>query len=296
MVTGSLPLPVLIAFAALTLALAAAWMPRQGARRGTAWWWLPPFLVSLAAAYAGGIVQWQGVAAVAILTASCRAARTAGGWIGRAAAHAVMLLTAALLLAHLAPGFDNPLVVDEVVLGPGALPYTKYLNLDKGMAGLLLLAIYAPELPSGDEGHRRVTGFLWRFAIMTSGALALAYALGYVRFDAKLPGWWPMWTWSMVFLTALPEEAVFRGLLQTWLARAFRGSAYGVPLACVTAGLLFGLAHAAGGAAYVLLAAAAGIGYGWIFASTRSIGAAIAAHAGLNAVHFLFFSYPALSR
>jgi membrane protease YdiL (CAAX protease family) len=287
---------VLVAFAALTLALAAAWMPGRAAPGGTAWWWLPPFLVSLAAAYAGGLVEWQGVATVALLAASCRAARTAAGRIVRAAAHTVMLLTAALLLAHLAPGFDNPLVVDEAVLGPGALPYTKYLNLDKGIAGLLLLAVYAPELPLTDEGHRHVTGILWRFAAMTGAALALAFALGYVRFDPKLPGWWPMWTWSMVFLTALPEEAVFRGLLQTWLARAFRGTPHGVLLACVAGGILFGAAHAAGGAAYVLLAAVAGIGYGWIFASTRSIGAAIAAHAGLNAVHFLFFSYPALSR
>jgi membrane protease YdiL (CAAX protease family) len=30
------------------------------------------------------------------------------------------------------------------------------------------------------------------------------------------------------------------------------------------------------------------------FAATRSLAAAIAAHAGLNAVHFLFFSYPAM--
>ena len=46
---------------------------------------------------------------------------------------------------------------------------------------------------------------------------------------------------------------------------------------------------------YVGLAAAAGVGYGWIYSSTRSIAAATLAHAGLNTVHFLFFSYPALT-
>jgi membrane protease YdiL (CAAX protease family) len=60
------------------------------------------------------------------------------------------------------------------------------------------------------------------------------------------------------------------------------------------AGALFGLAHAAGGLWYVVLATAAGIGYGWIFFRTRSLAAAIAAHAGLNTVHFFLFTYPAL--
>jgi membrane protease YdiL (CAAX protease family) len=44
-----------------------------------------------------------------------------------------------------------------------------------------------------------------------------------------------------------------------------------------------------------VLATIAGIGYGWIYASTGSIAAAIATHAGLNTLHFLLFSYPALT-
>ena len=47
---------------------------------------------------------------------------------------------------------------------------------------------------------------------------------------------------------------------------------------------------------YVILALVSGIGYGWIFASTRSIGAAIAAHTALNTIHFALFSYPSLVR
>jgi hypothetical protein len=43
------------------------------------------------------------------------------------------------------------------------------------------------------------------------------------------------------------------------------------------------------------MASVAALGYGSIDASTRSIGAAVAAHAGLNIVHLRFFSYPALA-
>ena len=59
--------------------------------------------------------------------------------------------------------------------------------------------------------------------------------------------------------------------------------------------MLFGVAHLAGGWGYVVLAALAGFGYGWIYASTGSIAAAIATHAGLNTLQFLLFTYPALA-
>ena len=45
----------------------------------------------------------------------------------------------------------------------------------------------------------------------------------------------------------------------------------------------------------MLVATLAGIGYGWIYAETRSIGSAILAHAGLNTLHLLLFTYPALA-
>jgi membrane protease YdiL (CAAX protease family) len=45
----------------------------------------------------------------------------------------------------------------------------------------------------------------------------------------------------------------------------------------------------------VALATIAGIGYGWIYASTRSLAAAVAAHTGVNAVHYFFFTYPVLA-
>jgi membrane protease YdiL (CAAX protease family) len=40
--------------------------------------------------------------------------------------------------------------------------------------------------------------------------------------------------------------------------------------------------------------AIAGIGYGWIYAVSRSLGVAVASHTGLNLLHLLLFSYPAL--
>ena len=283
-----------VAFAALTLAMLALWAPRVPASPGAVSLWVAPFAVALVAAVAGDLVDIRGLAAVACLAAFCAVARGARGGAVGIVGHVLMVMACACLFLHVVPGFDNPRVLTDAVLGSGSQPYTKYLNFDKGVAGLFLLGIYAPARTATDQGARHPIAFLWRFAVLVIVSIALALAAGYVRWDPKLPSWWPMWLWSMVFLTALPEEALFRGLAQTWIETWLRHRAAATPIAILAAGTVFGIAHLGGGPVYVALATIAGIGYGWIYASTRSIGAAIAAHAGLNTVHFLFFTYPAL--
>src|SRR5688572_8640822 len=57
------------------------------------------------------------------------------------AGHGALVAVVSLLLAlHLAPGFDNPVVIREAVLSPGAIGYTQYANFDKGLAGALMVA------------------------------------------------------------------------------------------------------------------------------------------------------------
>jgi membrane protease YdiL (CAAX protease family) len=306
-IESSLSPESIIAFVTLTLAVALLWAPvvLVNAPRILVRWmrtrpehaWITPGAVSLLFALIGGLIDFRGLIVLLSFAAACIAANRArvrgAGLLPTLVTHAIMLAIGAGLFLHVMPGIDNPRVVTDAVLGPGAAAYSKYLNFDKGIAGLCLLGLYAPHLPSGDEGARHVPGILWRFAIVVAVVMALSLALGYVRWDPKLPAWWPLWMWSMVVLTALPEEAVFRGLAQTWIAKRFEDGATLIPM--TLAGLLFGLAHLAGGPAYVLLASAAGIGYGWVFASTRSIGAAIATHVGVNAIHFFLFTYPLLA-
>jgi membrane protease YdiL (CAAX protease family) len=218
-----------------------------------------------------------------------------GRGAARVAAHLVMLAMCAGLMLHVMPGFDNRRVLSDVVLGPGAAPYSQYLNVDKLVAGLFLLALYAPELVTRDEGRRHLRGLAWRFAVLVAVVMVLALALAYVRWDPKWPSWFPLWAVTLLVFAVMPEEALFRGVVQTGLARRLGRTRAAEVSSMVIAGALFGSAHLAGGATYVVLAGIAGIGYGWIFAETRSIFAAIAAHAGLDVVHFLLFTYPALS-
>lgn len=292
----TLPPPnVLAVFAALAAAIALVWAPLVSASRWARLFWLVPFSVLLVLV-PNTLVTTRGLAAVFALTMACRYGEEAPEGALRGFALAVMLAVSAALLAHAAPGFSNPRVLDGVRLSADAAPYTKYLNLDKGIAGLLLVAMHvqlrAIRLPFPGTRLRALGGF----AVTAVVVMTLTVAAGYARWDPKLPDWGPVWLFSMVFLTAQPEEALFRhvvqGGLHTWLGPEARRGAHWMPVAA--SGLLFGLSHLAGGWTYVVLATAAGLGYGWIYAVTGSLLAAVLAHTALNTLHLLFFTYPAL--
>jgi membrane protease YdiL (CAAX protease family) len=291
------PLPPLTvaAFAMLTVALATLWAPRVSASPNAGTWWVLPAAAALLLAQVGDLVGTMGLVTLFVLVTACRLAHEAPHGALKGFALAVLLATSAGLLAHAFPGFDNPRVLDGVRLGADAAPYTKYLNVDKGFLGLFLLGLVS---------HRRAVSpsrlplraLAWRFGVVTVVVIGVTVALDFARWDPKLPSWWPLWVWSMAFLTALPEEAVFRHLiqggLQAWLGSSARTQMLGI----AASGLIFGLAHAAGGAAYVALATLAGLGYAWTYAVSGSLTMSIAAHTVLNTVHLLFFTYPTVMR
>ena len=227
------------------------------------------------------------------MAAACRLVHHAPSRTLRGVALAVVLAISAGLLAHVIPGFANPRALDAVQLSGDSLPYTKYLNFDKGVAGLLLLGLVAPQR-TARRSSVPVAPLLARFALVAAVVLAATVATGFARWDPKLPAWWMLWTWSMVFLTALPEEAVFRHLVQGGLQDWLGGTTRARWTALAVSSVIFGLVHLAGGWTYVALATLAGLGYGWIYGASGSIAASILAHTGLNLIHLLLFSYPAL--
>jgi membrane protease YdiL (CAAX protease family) len=289
------PAPVLAAFVALAVAMAALWAPRVSTAPHAASWWVLPFAAALLLAQTRGVVDTRGLAAIFVLTTACRIGAHAPDGALRGFALAVLLAMAAGLMLHAVPGFANPRVLDGVALSADSAPYTKFLNFDKGVLGLVLLGLYAPQRTARRAPAGTIVAAWWRFAVIAAAVMALTVLVGYARWDPKLPAWWPLWLASMIFLTALPEEALFRHLIQgslhDWLGESSRARW----TATLAAAALFGLAHVGGGWIYVALATVAGIGYGLVYALTRSIGAAIAAHTALNLLHLLLFSYPALA-
>jgi membrane protease YdiL (CAAX protease family) len=125
------------------------------------------------------------------------------------------------------------------------------------------------------------------------GCVAIPLGMG-MRFIAFAPQWnrWSSLLFTSVailFFTAGPEELLFRGLLQNFLVRASKNELAG----WWTASVFFGLSHITNmefpNWRYVILAAIAGIFYGWTWRKTGSIFASAVVHAGVDTVwHFLF--------
>jgi hypothetical protein len=96
----------------------------------------------------GGVLDPVAISALVVLGGAAYACvRTA-----RLAARHLRLVTGVLALAlamHKLPGFNNPLLLDRVVLSDGAAPFTLYANFDKGAVGLVLLALLCRRVHRG---------------------------------------------------------------------------------------------------------------------------------------------------
>jgi len=129
------------------------------------------------------------------------------------------------------------------------------------------------------------------FAVFLLIAAPLGQAIHFIRFEPLLHAWRtiPITVLGIFFFTAWPEEFFFRGLLQNLLGRASKSEFAG----WWTASLLFGLAHITNSGfpnwRYALLAAIAGLSYGWTWRKSGSIFASALVHTLVNVTWHFFF-------
>ena len=253
-------------------------------------------MVTLGCGMAAGILAPAAALWVTALAACLSRYRVAVRPWARAS-WAIGILAIALLLAvHRAPGFANPQLLRDTVVSPGGAPYSLYVNFDKTIAGLLVLGIGAGATAGSARAWRATfTRAAPILAATVAIAMAASVALAFVRFE---PRWTPLfWIWAPINLlsTCVSEEAFFRAFLQRETARALEGRGHAAAIAVAVSAVAFGLAHAAGGWRYVLLATLAGTGYALAFQRTGRVEAAMLTHFAVNATHFLLFTYPSLA-
>lgn len=174
----------------------------------------------------------------------------------------------------------------------GSVPYAPIVSFGLVLVGALLVFVHAVE-----TRHRAKGLGVWNSIRLGAGigmataipALALAYALGGITWQPGLPRVEAVLGWVIVQATVVTvEEAFFRGLLQRRLGEVL-GVWYAVPITA----LLFGVAHAAGGATWVVAATVAGIGYGLAYhLSGGRLIASMSAHIALNTLHLALWTYP----
>lgn len=274
----------------LALSVASLWIPPLGGRV-PAW----PVLLSatVAVAWGAGLVAPIGVAALLVLAAVCHLRQRSASTIIRALLLTAVIVLALALALHKMPGFANPLLLRDVQVSPGAPPVTQYLNVDKAAVGILLCAYFcAPARRRADWCALRPA---WPIVLVTPVVVLTGALLsGTVAIDPKLPPFTPLFLVTNLLFTCVAEEAFFRGVIQGGLLDALAGKRHGAAVAIGVASVLFGIAHAGGGVAMIVLATLAGIGYGLAAWRSGRIEAAILTHFLVNALRFLLVTYPLL--
>ena len=277
----------LLPFGLLLIAVLGLWI-----HRGLA---LAALGLAIIAGYVTGALNDLAALWIAMLGAIGWIHARCTGW-QRVASGLVFFVFAVALGLLLLPGFPRTVLVENVVLSPGALPYTLGLGFAKVVTSIFILAFMLPErVLSWRELGQVLVRVAPVFLATVVAVMVLTLALGYVKFDPK---WTPLFfTWALanLFFTCLSEEAFFRGFVQRELAGLGANRRVSVVIAIAVSSLLFGLVHLGGGWKYALAATVAGVGYGIAYQRTQRIEASMAVHFGLNATHFLLFTYPALA-
>ncbi|WP_036167651.1 CPBP family intramembrane glutamic endopeptidase [Massilia sp. 9096] len=291
----------LLSYGPLAAAVLSLWAPalplpalgRSGARCVPAW--CLGLALACLAGLACGYLDWRALAAIGVYVVLARAARGAtGAWLRPL----LLVLTGAaafLFALHRIPGFHNAVLASSVQVARGAPPFTLHANFDTTAAGIVLMGVFCRRIGSGRHWLTMLRR-MWPVTLSTLVVvLGIGWGLGYVRPELK---WTPV---SAAFLavnllsTCVTEEAFFRGFLLERMARGWSRWRHGRLAALLASTLLFALAHAAGGAALVVLAGVAGLHYAAAYLVSRRIEGAILTHFALNAAHFLAFTYPVLA-
>lgn len=260
-------------------------------------------LTSSVLAIWAGLINALGAAFLVAFAIACYLYRCAGRRT-LVALCTVTVATAAVALAmHLAPGFSAFPVLSPTRLCEGCQQLWLLGHFDKPVVGLLvaLLATQTPMVSTLTAFTHRSTAAADARVVVTTVLIAsavtfgLLVALGAIRWDPKTPPAETVGSFVAVnlFLTTFAEEIFFRAFVHDALRRVF--PAITTTRVIAISGLIFGVAHVAGGPLYVLGATLAGIGYGYVYERTRGLHWAIATHFLVNVIHFFFFSYPRLA-
>jgi uncharacterized protein len=200
------------------------------------------------------------------------------------------------LAFHFLPGFNNWKVASNLCISPGAYPYSLWFNFDKPFIGLFALAFSIPLISSKTELFRVLKMSIPMSIVGILVMVAISLYFNLVKWDPKIPIIIFVWFFDNLIFVSIPEEAFFRGFIQRELYFWFgKTPVAGLGSIFVTS-IFFTLLHLiwVANLSFLCFVFVASMIYGAIYQVTQSIEASILCHFGLNLVHFLLFTYPAL--
>lgn len=201
----------------------------------------------------------------------------------------LLFVISIMMMLHIALGFYNPKLLNQVNLSTDSTAYSLYLNFDKGILAFALLW-FISKAPKPFAKQRLFSVM----AVSTLITFVLAVTMSVIAPSLKLPAFLPIWLLTNILIACTVEEAFFRGLIQQPLTHSCVKRHISPLWAVGFVGVLFGLAHFGGGPSYMLLATIIGSAYGYSYYLTGQLRYAIGFHCGFNLIHLIFFTYPQL--
>jgi membrane protease YdiL (CAAX protease family) len=281
---------IYLVYGLLSASLLSIWLPETKSKVAHIPVWSIFFIASCGLALYNNYLEFGAIVYLIGLIIACILCKSQNRWISIPSGFFMAGLVIGLFL-HKAPYFNNPLVFDDYRLSDQSSGYTKYFNFDKAAAGLILLAYFGEIARTASEWIAMAKKTYLISSVTIIATFTLAIIFGYIVLDMTFGIIFFAWAWSNLFFTCIAEEMFFRGVIQKHLLDLASDTRYQV-LVVLFVGVLFGLAHYSGGMIYVILGSVAGIGYGYGYYRSGRIESAILTHFLLNAIHFLFFSYP----
>ncbi len=249
-------------------------------------------------AFAYGLIEPIGILAMVVFWGLCefhwrRPAQKQ--WIGFVRFVFIMLFALAFA-NHIIPGFNNLKVFDTIQFSSLSSPFTMYLNIDKTMAAVILLASSRMLFINKHAFGYKSTFVCIKVAVLCVVTLmSLAMLSGYITYDPKLPeGAW-LWMLNNLLFVCFAEEVIFRGMVQDHLTKFFHRCSIPSFVSIIIASFLFAttlLGHLQGGLSYIGFVIIAGLFYGYAYEKTQRLEAAMGVHFVMNLCHFLLFTYP----
>ncbi|WP_309744762.1 MULTISPECIES: CPBP family intramembrane glutamic endopeptidase [unclassified Chamaesiphon] len=284
----------IVVFGLLTTAITSVWIPRELFNWKYAYGSICLFLLTLVSAVFYGYVNFIAVPVIFVFSSGFMLLRQERSFLKLVGAMLITVLSIGFM-SHWVPGFHNPALIKNSIISADGIPYSLSLDFDKALIGFFYILLGTVMIRTVREFKASVKTCLVGVWLIVACLLPSSVVMGYVRPDLKFGEFFLQWAWINLFFTCLAEEAFFRGFIQTRLSILLASYRYGSVIALIVASSLFGIAHFAGGFKYVILATMAGLGYGLVYSRTRHIEASVLTHFSVNAIHFLFFTYPALS-
>ena len=121
-------------------------------------------------------------------------------------------------------------------------------------------------------------------------AIPLGFAIGFLSYQSRWlgPVHGVLRMYGLILFVGLPEEMLFRGVIQEAFTRLW-GPRTGLVLGAVVFGLLHLVKHISHpNWAYGLLATAAGLAYGWVYQRTGRLAAAAVTHGAVDWIWSMF--------